>query len=526
MAELLLPTTQKLYRYCLDYIARHFETVVRHPDPDQHHRSVSPAAMCDLVGQNTFSVDEAGIFAAVRDWAASHIALCTAAAPDVAAVATQAAEGAELLHEHHEDGVCVSGGEGNILVSERSCVRHRAAPPVDSPRAPSSPSAPAGARPRLSEASSLTLPEAVAGTAAEAADVRRSGGDGDHLSWRMSSLPLADTRVAIDAPPRLPSTPSTPTRPQQQMHVVGAANPDFSGSRTVSSSCGDGTTITTTADTRLAEEEACRVLSLIRFPLLPIEQLSACLADSLLWRLSPVLELVHEALEVHRRETGAGWPSVAVAGQEGRLEGLLLSPSVVRRLVKPLPAAMDTAAVAAAAGLVGQDVGAPPAGSAGTSASVVSPVSGGASAAASDSCWSVRYQRRCLPFALELMYVCDGDSCGVLHYLGTSYGEQGWVNPMLAKRVDVRASSPTGRTTDPRAVAGRQFVRTNFAGPRYVNGVAISWWQVDLGEQHQLAITYYTLRHDGSQDFARSWVLQVRCCTVPGDLSSADGTVL
>ncbi|EFJ48857.1 hypothetical protein VOLCADRAFT_48365, partial [Volvox carteri f. nagariensis] len=35
-----------------------------------------------------------------------------------------------------------------------------------------------------------------------------------------------------------------------------------------------------------------------------------------------------------------------------------------------------------------------------------------------------------------------------------------------------------------------------------------SWWQVDLGEQHQLAITYYTLRHDGSQDFVRSWVLQ------------------
>ncbi|KXZ51612.1 hypothetical protein GPECTOR_12g576 [Gonium pectorale] len=107
-----------------------------------------------------------------------------------------------------------------------------------------------------------------------------------------------------------------------------------------------------------------------------------------------------------------------------------------------------------------------------------------------------------------LEYVCDGDSSGVFHFLGTQYGSQGWVNPLLAKRVDVRASSPTGRTTDPRVVVGRQFVRTNFAGPRYVNGAASTWWQVDLGEQHQLAITYYTLRHDGSPDYARSWVLQ------------------
>jgi hypothetical protein len=33
--------------------------------------------------------------------------------------------------------------------------------------------------------------------------------------------------------------------------------------------------------------------------------------------------------------------------------------------------------------------------------------------------------------------------------------------------------------------------------------------QVDLGEQHQLAMTYYSVRHDGSPDFPRSWVLQV-----------------
>lgn len=74
--------------------------------------------------------------------------------------------------------------------------------------------------------------------------------------------------------------------------------------------------------------------------------------------------------------------------------------------------------------------------------------------------------------------MCDGDAGGVLHFIGTQYGSQSWINPLLAKRVDVRASSPTSRTTDPRAIAGRQFVRTNFAGPRYVNGVPLCWWQV------------------------------------------------
>lgn len=42
-----------------------------------------------------------------------------------------------------------------------------------------------------------------------------------------------------------------------------------------------------------------------------------------------------------------------------------------------------------------------------------------------------------------------------------------WVNPALSKMVDVRASSPAApRTTDPKAISGRQFTRTNFAGPR------------------------------------------------------------
>ena len=45
---------------------------------------------------------------------------------------------------------------------------------------------------------------------------------------------------------------------------------------------------------------------------------------------------------------------------------------------------------------------------------------------------SARFQHRRSSFK-ELQYICDGDSNGVLHFAGTSYGEHQWVNPILAK---------------------------------------------------------------------------------------------
>ncbi len=77
--------------------------------------------------------------------------------------------------------------------------------------------------------------------------------------------------------------------------------------------------------------------------------------------------------------------------------------------------------------------------------------------------------------------------------------------------VQVRASSPSCRNTDPKAVVSGLFLRNNFAGPRYEDGQLQSWWLVDLGPGHRLIINYYTLRHDGSQDFLRNWVLEVGC---------------
>lgn len=69
---------------------------------------------------------------------------------------------------------------------------------------------------------------------------------------------------------------------------------------------------------------------------------------------------------------------------------------------------------------------------------------------------SVRFQHRRSSFK-ELQYICDGDSNGVLYFAGTSYGEHPWVNPVLAKRINITASSPISRYTDPKALASRTY---------------------------------------------------------------------
>lgn len=81
----------------------------------------------------------------------------------------------------------------------------------------------------------------------------------------------------------------------------------------------------------------------------------------------------------------------------------------------------------------------------------------------------------------------------------------------LSFRAQVRSSSPLCRFTDPRALLSGNFLPNNFAGPRLEEGGQLaSWWVVDLGHRHSLVPNYYTLRHDGSSDFLRNWVLQVR----------------
>ncbi|XP_017189302.1 BTB/POZ domain-containing protein At2g30600 isoform X2 [Malus domestica] len=108
----------------------------------------------------------------------------------------------------------------------------------------------------------------------------------------------------------------------------------------------------------------------------------------------------------------------------------------------------------------------------------------------------------------ELQYICDGDSNGVLYFAGTSYGEHQWVNPVLAKRITITASSPPSRFTDPKALVSRTYRGTSFAGPQIEDGHKSTWWTVDIGADHQLICNNYTLRQDGSRAYMRYWNFQ------------------
>ena len=123
---------------------------------------------------------------------------------------------------------------------------------------------------------------------------------------------------------------------------------------------------------------------------------------------------------------------------------------------------------------------------------------------------SARFQRRSPHGCTQLIYLYDGDYNGVCRHIGTRYGTQKWMNPVVAGLLEVRASSPVARGTDPRALLSGSFLRRNFAGPRRESGGAglEAWWAIDLGPAHSLECNFYTLRADGSADFLRNWALQ------------------
>ncbi|KAJ6411897.1 hypothetical protein OIU84_005045 [Salix udensis] len=118
-----------------------------------------------------------------------------------------------------------------------------------------------------------------------------------------------------------------------------------------------------------------------------------------------------------------------------------------------------------------------------------------------------RFQHRRSSYK-ELQYICDGDSNGVLYFAGTSYGEHQWINPVLAKRITITASSPPSRYTDPKTLVSRTYQGTSFAGPCMEDGHIRAWWMVDIGQDHQLMCNHYTLRQDGSRACIRFWNLQ------------------
>ncbi|KAK9833216.1 hypothetical protein WJX74_010670 [Apatococcus lobatus] len=128
---------------------------------------------------------------------------------------------------------------------------------------------------------------------------------------------------------------------------------------------------------------------------------------------------------------------------------------------------------------------------------------------ADEAAAAARFEPRVPCGARPLIYEYDGDQNGVIYHFGTNFGTQQWVNPVLAGRVEVKASSPVCRSTDPKILVGGGFQRINFAGPRrQPDGSHVAWWSLDLGPHHRLACNHLTLRHDGTQEFLRSWTLQ------------------
>lgn len=78
--------------------------------------------------------------------------------------------------------------------------------------------------------------------------------------------------------------------------------------------------------------------------------------------------------------------------------------------------------------------------------------------------------------------------------------------------MQVTASSPSCRFTDPKALVSGNFLRNNVARPRRDGE---TWWMVDLGPQHRLMCNYYTMRHDASPNYPCSWALQVPFLPLP-----------
>ncbi|KAL4586410.1 hypothetical protein LXL04_011046 [Taraxacum kok-saghyz] len=97
--------------------------------------------------------------------------------------------------------------------------------------------------------------------------------------------------------------------------------------------------------------------------------------------------------------------------------------------------------------------------------------------------FGIGFQHRQSSFK-ELQYRRDGDSNGVLYYVGTSYGKHQWVNPVLAKKISITASNPISRYTDAKVLASRTYQGISFAGPRIEDGRS-SWSMIDLGLDHQ-----------------------------------------
>ena len=83
---------------------------------------------------------------------------------------------------------------------------------------------------------------------------------------------------------------------------------------------------------------------------------------------------------------------------------------------------------------------------------------------------SQRFQRRHPPACRELMYIFDGDDNGVCRFIGTSYGQQGWVNPALSGSIKV---SPNCQAHEKAAPHLSMNMETHKPGTVWAPGAAV-----------------------------------------------------
>lgn len=60
-----------------------------------------------------------------------------------------------------------------------------------------------------------------------------------------------------------------------------------------------------------------------------------------------------------------------------------------------------------------------------------------------DTAALMRFQRRMSPSCVELTYMFDGDHNGAIHFLGSRYGQQDFVNPALSGQITVSLLLPS-----------------------------------------------------------------------------------
>jgi hypothetical protein len=115
------------------------------------------------------------------------------------------------------------------------------------------------------------------------------------------------------------------------------------------------------------------------------------------------------------------------------------------------------------------------------------------------------------PTSTPLVYVSDGDTNGVFHFIGTNYGAGSWTNPHTAGRVTIGAfNSSNAADLGAGTLAGT--VNLDYTDEQRTNNAAGSYWRVDFGPANSLAPNTYSFkaRPCGSGDASNvaQWKLQ------------------